>query len=162
MWKKTNRDEIGRFTSKRSWQTIYILTNLVMFFITVSTVNIATVWAEAIKPIEVKVIEKVETIEYAYRQVTKYNAGDPYQTDNTPCIGASGDNICTLIAQGKSVCAANFVPFHTILSINGYGECEVLDRMNSRYPQNVDIAMPADKKAEAIKWGAPMMKVTIK
>lgn len=96
------------------------------------------------------------------REITAYNAGDPNQTDSTPCISASGDNICNLLAQGKKICAANFVPIGTILEIEGLGACEVLDRMASRYPQNVDWAMEAHQKQGAIGFGVKRLKVLIR
>ena len=95
------------------------------------------------------------------RKITMYNAGDPLQCDNTPCISASGDNICNLLAKGKNICAANFVPLGTMLEIEGLGTCEVLDRMNSRYPENVDWAMEAHQKQEAINFGVKKLKTII-
>jgi 3D (Asp-Asp-Asp) domain-containing protein len=96
------------------------------------------------------------------REVTAYNAGDPSQTDSSPCISANGENICTALALGYKRCAANFVPFGTVLEIENYGECLVVDRMNSRYQNRVDIAMMADEKARAIKFGKQNLLVTIK
>jgi 3D (Asp-Asp-Asp) domain-containing protein len=136
----------------------YFIGALVMF------TGITGTLAAQNEPVEhLKVIKVEIPIVYEMRRTTMYNAGDPYQTDSSPCIGATGENICTLIAQGEAVCATNREPFGTILSINGLGECVVKDRMNSRYQGGeIDWAMPADKKAEAIAWGAPYMKVTVK
>jgi len=97
-----------------------------------------------------------------YRSVTAYNAGDPNQCDNSPCISANGENVCTAIALGYKRCAANFVPFGTILDIEGYGECLVVDRMNKRFPNRVDIAMPADWKSQALSWGEKNLLVVVK
>lgn len=85
--------------------------------------------------------------------LTMYNAGDPSQTDGSPCISASGDNICTLIAQGTNVCAANFLPLGTEIEIEGLGKCLVLDRMARRFSDRIDWARPADEHAQAVKWG---------
>lgn len=86
--------------------------------------------------------------------VSAYNLGDPYQNWGDPCIGAWGDNLCTLLEQGTLICANNYYPKWTKLHIEGYGTCVVLDKMNSRYDKYyVDIAMPLDKKQEALNWG---------
>jgi 3D (Asp-Asp-Asp) domain-containing protein len=96
------------------------------------------------------------------REVTRYNAGDPSQTDSTPCIGAMGTNICEKLAQGKKICAANFVKLGTVINIQGYGDCVVEDRMNARFSERVDIAMQAHEKPEAIKAGLRHLEVIIK
>src|SRR6056297_1692576 len=83
--------------------------------------------------------------------VSAYNLGDVNQTDDSPCIGAWGDNLCSLLAIGKQTCANNHYPKGTILDIEGYGTCVVMDRMNSRYGKyDVDIAFPKDQKQEAL------------
>ncbi|MDF1498769.1 MAG: hypothetical protein P1P85_05480 [Patescibacteria group bacterium] len=96
------------------------------------------------------------------REVTAYNAGDPSQTDSTPCIGAMGTNICKKLAEGKKICAANFVKLGTVLNIKGYGDCVVEDRMNSRFKNRVDIAMEAHEKSRAIAFGLQNLSITIK
>ena len=103
----------------------------------------------------------VASLGEVYREFTAYNAGDPYQTDNTPCISASGDNICTLLAQGQIVFASNEFPIGTKLYVEGIGEGTVLDRMNSRYPKNIDVAMQAHQKKEAIEFGRKTLLVKI-
>ena len=96
------------------------------------------------------------------REVTMYNAGDPAQTDSSPCISANGENVCNAIALGYKRCAANFVPLGTDLIIQNYGECKVTDRMNSRYKNRVDIAVGADEYQRAINFGLQNLLVTIK
>lgn len=78
--------------------------------------------------------------------ISAYNSV-PGQTDATPCIGAQGTDICEIYATGENICAANFVPLGTILSIEGLGECTVRDRMNSRYYYRVDWYMGMDVPA---------------
>jgi len=97
----------------------------------------------------------------SYRYVTAYNVGLVAQTDNTPCIGASGDNLCQLVEGGVNVCAANFVPLGTYLEIEGIGICRVLDRMNARYAYRVDIAMGPDEIFEARGFGLQKLKVDV-
>lgn len=96
------------------------------------------------------------------REVTMYNAGDPNQTDSSPCISANGENICNAIALGYKRCAANFVPIGTDLIIQHYGECKVTDRMNSRYKNRVDIAVSVDEYQRALNFGLQNLLVTIK
>lgn len=100
----------------------------------------------------------VETI----REVTAYNVGVPWQTDNVPCIGAMGHNLCELVDQGWKVCAANFVELGTILRIDGFGEYVVLDRVNRRYAHRVDIAMSENEIDKARKFGIRKLAVAVK
>lgn len=95
------------------------------------------------------------------RQVTAYNVGDIYQCDASPCTSANGENICLALENGYKRCAANFVPFGTILEIEGYGQCLVTDRMNSRYTSRVDIAMPVSEKQKAREFGLKHLEVKI-
>ena len=87
------------------------------------------------------------------REVTAYNVGVRGQTSGRPCLGATGKNLCRLVAQGRKVCAANFVDHETILNIEGYGECVVLDRMHRRFAHRVDIAMRKDEVDRALEFG---------
>jgi len=87
------------------------------------------------------------------REVTAYNVGVREQTSNTPCIGAGGDNLCRLIERNVNVCAANFVALGTILRIEKFGECVVLDRMHRRFAHRVDIAMRGHEIEEALEFG---------
>ena len=96
-----------------------------------------------------------------YREFTAYNAGDPYQCDNTPCISASGDNICALLAQGQIIFASNEFPIGTKLYVEGIGKGTVLDRMNSRFKTRIDYAMQAHEKPRAIAFGLQTLKIKI-
>lgn len=64
------------------------------------------------------------------------------QTDSTPCITASGLNVC---ARGiENVVAANFLPIGTMIRIPDiYGDrvFYVEDRMNARYYYKMDVWM---------------------
>lgn len=101
-----------------------------------------------------KEIERVgKRIAGIVREVTAYNVGVRAQTSDTPCIGASGRDLCELVARNVKVCAANFVPFGTILEIDAWGECIVLDRMHPRFSHRVDIAMSDDEIEEARRFG---------
>ncbi len=95
------------------------------------------------------------------REVTAYNVGVRGQTDADPCIGASGKNLCRLVARGLKICAANFVDPETILDIEGYGKCIVLDRMNRKFGHRVDIAMRKDEVYRALEFGVQRRQVEV-
>jgi len=97
-----------------------------------------------------------------YREITQYNAGDPTQTDDTPCISANGENICTALALGYNRCATNSEPFGTVLEVKGLGTCMVVDRMNSRYSEEVNWALTAEQKTKALVFGRKELLVTVK
>lgn len=105
-------------------------------------------------------IVKKQPLSGVIRQITAYNAGDPAQTDSTPCDGAGG-NICEALDRGEKICAANFVPLGSWLRIENFGDCQVLDRMSKKYPNRVDIAMRLDEKERAIKFGRQNLLVEI-
>ena len=94
------------------------------------------------------------------RIVTAYNAGDPRQTDDTPCIAANGEDICKALAKGKKRCAANFVPLGSHLHVEKVGVCLVTDRTNKRYRHRVDIAMQKHEYHRARQFGR--QKLTVK
>jgi 3D (Asp-Asp-Asp) domain-containing protein len=118
-----------------------------------------------IKPIEEIALCSLDDVvcpnEKVIREITAYNLGDPSQTDDDPCIMASGLNGCELLEKGIKICAANFVPFHTKLNIDNFGECEVLDRMNSRYQNRVDVGMRLDEVERALNFGKQNLAVAI-
>jgi len=93
------------------------------------------------------------------REVTAYNVGIREQTNDEPCIGAAGKNLCHLVARGLKICAANFVDLETILNIEGYGKCVVLDRMNRRFPHRVDIAMGEEEVERTLEFGIQRLYV---
>ena len=95
------------------------------------------------------------------RVVTAYNAGDSRQTDETPCISASGENICKALAKGKKRCAANFVPLGSHLHVDKIGVCLVTDRTNKRYRNRVDVAMQKDEYQKARRFGRQKLAVKI-
>ena len=95
------------------------------------------------------------------REVTAYNVGDPAQNYGDPCESANGEDICAALDSGSKRCAANFVPFGTLLHIAHVGVCTVTDRMNKRYVDRVDIAMKKNEKKEALHFGLRQLKVTV-
>jgi len=95
------------------------------------------------------------------REVTAYNVGDPDQNYGDPCESANGEDICAALDSGFRRCAANFVPFGTVLHIAHFGVCTVTDRMHRRYSDRVDIAMKKHEKQRALEFGRRRLKVTI-
>lgn len=95
---------------------------------------------------------------------TAYSS-DPAQTDNTPCIPASGYDLCKHFEKYGSgdTIAANFLPLGTVVRFPGkYGDKVfiVRDRMNARYGQGrIDIWMAS--KEEAKQWGVKKIEMEI-
>lgn len=115
-----------------------------------------------LSPQRQEAVVKIPPVEKViYREFTAYNAGDPYQCDDTPCISASLDNICELLAQGQVIFASNEFPLGTKLYVEGIGEGIVLDRMNSRFKTRIDVAMQAHEKPRAIAFGLQTLKIKI-
>lgn len=94
------------------------------------------------------------------REVSAYTS-EVGQTDATPCISASGMNICHLYAEGTNVCATNAFPLGTLLEVEGLGTCVVEDRMNSRYRNRVDWYFGYDTQ-HALEFGVQKLHVTSK
>ena len=115
----------------------------------------------SLKQVRLPEIKDRELKVFNYRYVTAYNVGVVAQTDNTPCIGASGDDLCELFEQGINICAANFVRLGTNLEIEGFGTCVVLDRMNKRYTSRVDILMGPNEITKARQFGLQYREVGI-
>jgi 3D (Asp-Asp-Asp) domain-containing protein len=105
------------------------------------------------------------SIHPTYRTVTAYTS-TVEQTDATPCLSANGSNICNMHEEGQTLCAANFVPFGTILALSDTEEsgldttivCIVVDRLASKYPNRVDLYMGMDTP-RALTFGVKTMLV---
>ena len=76
-----------------------------------------------------------------YAHVTGYNTV-PAQTDNTPCIAASGANIC---GRTDVIACPRSIKFGTIIEINGkMYVCE--DRLARKYDSRFDISCDKDMR----------------
>ena len=102
---------------------------------------------------------QLDTLHSTVRETSAYTS-TVGQTDSTPCISASGDNICTLYDQGVKVVASNAFPIGTKVMVEGYGEAIVLDRMNSRYQNAVDVYFGTDTQM-ALNWGRKSVIVRV-
>ena len=105
-----------------------------------------------ITPEEKPVIIEKEKV--GFRIITAYNAV-PEQTDDTPCISASGLDVCN---TNKKICASNEFPFGTLLLIENE-VWEVQDRTNSRYSYRIDLLV--SDYDDAMQWGNRTLEVII-
>jgi len=87
--------------------------------------------------------------------VTAYNAIE-YQTDNTPCISASGLNVCE---TDELICACpREFEFGTKFKINGkIYDCQ--DRLHLKYDDRIDLLMHTIEEAK--EFGKQELKVYI-
>jgi len=90
-----------------------------------------------------------------YFQISGYNSV-PEQTDSTPCIPASGDNICGMT---NIVACPRVYPLGTKFIING-DVYTCLDRLSEKYDGRIDIFFDKDITA-ALDWGVQYKLVTI-
>lgn len=158
-----NKNKLKRYIKKNNGALLIIL--MITIIGIAANINILLLQPHKIATVSPPVHKTTKTLTIEptgiIREITAYNTGDPAQTDSTPCISANGENICTALALNYKRCAANFVPFGTTLEIEHFGKCLVVDRMNSRYTNRVDIAMRADEKQRAISFGLQKLNVKI-
>ncbi|MDM8565896.1 hypothetical protein QUF74_09615 [Candidatus Halobeggiatoa sp. HSG11] len=92
---------------------------------------------------------------------TAYNSV-PGQTDSTPDIAAWGDRLkpgMKAIAVSRDLLAKG-LGHNAKVKIDGFnGTYVVLDKMNKRWKNKIDIYMGKDKKA-ALKWGRHKVKIS--
>ena len=88
--------------------------------------------------------------------VSAYNTV-PAQTDSSPCISASGDDIC---GRSDVVACPRMYPFYTRFIIDGK-EYECLDRTARKYGDRLDISFDKDMQG-AVNFGIKVKEVTIK
>ncbi len=91
--------------------------------------------------------------------VTAYSS-TPEQTDDTPCIAASGYNLCK--HNKENVVACNFLPFGTKIKfpeLDPDKTYTVVDRMHERFNSRMDIWMKNKNKAK--QFGVKYLKVKI-
>lgn len=99
------------------------------------------------------VVGKVKVTMTAYNSVVE-------QTDSTPCIAASGFDLCE--ANEENVVAANFLPLGTQIRIPkkfGNRVFTVQDRMHPRFGDRVDIWFREVQDAKA--FGVRQMEIEI-
>ena len=95
-----------------------------------------------------------EGITLGIREITAYTPS-PEETDDSPCITASGLDICQ---TRLSVVATNELPFGRKVEIAGQ-EYLVADRMSKKYPNRYDLLMYS--KEEALNFGKQNLEVKL-
>jgi len=100
-------------------------------------------------------IKATSTERVLVAQVTAYNTVEA-QTDGTPCISASGDNIC---GRTDVVACPNHLPLGTLVEIHGKTYV-CLDRTHPKYNGRFDISFDKDV-AGALQWGIRQVAVRI-
>ena len=96
-----------------------------------------------------------------YTNITSYNS-EAAQTDSSPCITASGMNVCT--RNTEDIVATNDLPLHSKILIPEYfGEriFYVEDRMNSRYTGTGRVDIWMKSKDNSKKWGIRNTKIIV-
>lgn len=92
-------------------------------------------------------------------EISAYNVGDINQNDDSPCIGAFGENLCE---TNDLIFANNYYKNGTLICIENVGCGRVADRMNSRYEkEHFDIAMKLEDKQVALNFGRQHLKVVV-
>lgn len=105
------------------------------------------------------IVEPIIEPELVYEYTAEFSAYtlSEDETDGDPCTSARNLNLCMLkpilAERNLKICASRDLPLDTMISIEGIGECIILDRMNIRYKGtgNIDILM--DSKEDAINFG---------
>jgi len=111
---------------------------------------------------ETKKLPIINEIKPRYKSrvlATAYNSL-PNQTDASPCITASGLNVCK--RNQEDIIAANFLPFGTKIKIPKlYGDriFYVQDRMNKKYSQRIDVWLK--NYSEAKKFGCQYVEIEV-
>jgi len=98
-----------------------------------------------------------DELKIVYAYVSGYNTVH-WQTDSTPCIAASGDNIC---GRTDVVACPRYIPLGTWVKIDGKNY-QCLDRMAEKYTNDNYFDISFDKNIEkALAWGLQYKEVTI-
>ena len=164
IWIERKLNFVRRFAPKASGIAFGAVAAVYVFFPTIANADIESEATRIDKVVLEMIIEAMQnkTDEYgrlpqsadalARRHftipITAYTS-DPLQTDDTPCITASGLDVCE--RGTENVVAANFLPIGTRVKIPElFGDriFYVEDRMNARYFYRMDIWM---KKIEEAK-----------
>ena len=110
-------------------------------------------------PVFVVAEPQYKVISSSIHPVTAYTS-EVAQCDESPCITANGFNVCT--HNEEDVIAANFLKFGTkvrIPELFGDRIFTVQDRMNSRFPNHVDVGMK--DHTQAIQFGVTVATIEV-
>jgi len=110
---------------------------------------------ENIEPVPVQEVKEVQKYSEVFSaKVTGYNTV-PGQTDSTPCIAASGDNIC---GRDDVVACPRRIALGTKVEIEGKVYV-CLDRLAKKYDYRIDISCDKDMKCPFKVTGTKQVKV---
>ena len=142
------------------WLRKWLLMVVIMVFSAILFILFEMFWKPAkvsgivqpipIRNLEFKVFEVVKEVE---AEVSAFNTV-PEQTDDFPCLAASGANICG--KKGILACPRPF-PFGTIFLI-GDKEYICMDRMGARFEGRFDVSFDKDIQG-AREWGMKKMVI---
>lgn len=147
---------------------IVIILVLVIFASSVAVVSVAPklpilklVWAPNQ---ELPVCRSAPKPKKIVRVLSTAYSSDVAQTDNSPCITATGYDVCENYAKygAANTIASNFLPMHTVIKIPElYGDelFVVRDRMNDRFYNRLDLWMPT--KGQAVRYGVKYIRVEV-
>ncbi len=103
-------------------------------------------------------VSQVEAHELSYEVVTAYVTGYnlvPSQTDSTPCIGASGKNLC---GRRDTMACPRAYAFGTAVEVDGrIYSCE--DRLHKKYDDRFDVNCDKDVSCPAQVTGIKSVKI---
>lgn len=126
-----------------------------VFPLLISLLLISSICYQVVEAEAPSITSQFKTQEIGKKIVTAYNSVVS-QTDNSPCISASGLDICK---TEKLICACpREYPFGTRFLIDGQIYfCE--DRLHEKYDDRIDLLMKTDKEAK--QWGKRLLEVKI-
>jgi len=113
--------------------------------------------AQLYNPCGLKSVECEDKDDWIETEVSAYTSRIQ-EADLSPCTPAKPMDICKEYKETKRCMVANNkYPLGTMIEIEGIGECEIVDRMNRRYKNNIDIYMGKDLK-KALEFGRKTLK----
>ncbi|MEZ7820678.1 MAG: hypothetical protein QMB51_00040 [Patescibacteria group bacterium] len=129
----------------------------------ISEDNTPTVFSRKTDAEVKKVVEKYkDKIADSYiATVTSYNS-ESGQTDDSPCIAASGVDVCK--RNVEDIVATNDLPFHTKILIPEYFGDQIFyveDRMNARYTGTDRLDIWMKNKTDSKNFGAKVLKIIV-
>lgn len=112
-------------------------------------------------PTEESVEDIISEATGVIREVSAYTSRVE-ETDDSPCIPAANFNFCEIGPETYGVdyyIASNAFPLYTKVNIQHLGSAIVVDRMNSRYDNRIDVYMGYDLE-RALNFGVQNLYVT--
>jgi hypothetical protein len=129
------------------------------FFAGIALAGLASVHAATVPPEDKTAVQPASPPKpdiYVETYVTGYNTV-PGQTDYTPCIAASGANIC---GRRDTAACPPFLPLGAVVEIKGKKYvCE--DRIGRKYQARFDVNCDKDKRCPFEMTGWTMVKLVL-